>query len=89
MNLFEKIGEGVVILAVTGAVVYGTLAYLKWTSDCVHYQEEIAVTKQILDVNRNGKVSNEEDAVFSKITGKSFDKSSRDDVRRFLSAYNL
>jgi hypothetical protein len=92
MSLKKKLGLGALVTIGTGLVVGGFVYGLKNLRDCIFYEEEKDMVYQILDKNKNGKLSEEEKAEYYKLMGfnpglHSIDSPSRDDLKTFLDFY--
>jgi Ca2+-binding EF-hand superfamily protein len=93
MVLKNKLGIGAFIVAGTAITVGGFVGSMKILDDIIHRDEERAITYQLLDKDRNGKIDSEEMKVFFDTIGKnpypcSLNSMSRDDLRTFLNFYD-
>jgi hypothetical protein len=92
MNLIKKILYTATIIAGTGIGVMGMLYGLDALKKSVEYDEEKLMVYQILDKNKDRKLSNEEKRVFNDVTGISpynhtFNSASSKELSLFLKNY--
>lgn len=92
MGLIKKIAKGAVIFAATGIIVGAFVYGLKNLKESIGYEEEKDMVTQILDTNRDRKLSQEEMQVFFDNIGlepyaNSLNSVLKKDIRVFLDNY--
>jgi hypothetical protein len=92
MGLKNKLGIGAFVVLGTAVSVGLFVGSLKLLDEKINRDEEMAMVYQILDKDRNGKLSEDEKEAYYKVTGfnpglHSITSPSRDDMKTFLSLY--